>query len=236
MNGPLTYLNVAAHPDDLDFGAAGTTAKLVAEGHKVEYCLVTDGEAGGDDASMDRSEMARIRRQEQTSAAHIVGVDTIHFLGFPDGSVESTLKLRQAITGIIRKVKPDRVITQSPYWNLDRIYASHPDHLATGVATMAAVYPDSRNQFAFPELIDGHGLEPHTVQQIWLMGGPEPNLHVDITDTIDLKVKALLCHESQIKDPERIAKMLKEWAKSMADAAGLPEGRLAESFRKVDTI
>jgi len=236
MTGSLTYLNIAAHPDDLDFGAAGTTAKLTAEGNRVEYCLVTDGEAGGDDASMARSEMARIRRREQTSAAKIVGVDTIHFLGFPDGAVVSSLELRQAITGVIRKVKPDRVITQSPYWNLDRIYASHPDHLATGEAAMAAVYPDSRNQFAFPELVDGHGLEPHTVQQIWLMGGPEPNLHVDITDTIDLKIDALLCHESQIKEPDRMNTMLREWARVTADSAGLPEGRLAESFRKVDTV
>lgn len=236
MTGLLTYLHIAAHPDDLDFGAAGTTARLTSEGHRVEYCLVTSGEAGGDDPSISRSEMAAIRRQEQTEAAKVVGVDTLHFLDFPDGAVVASLELRQAITRVIRQVKPDRVITQSPYWNLDRIYASHPDHLATGEAAMAAVYPDSRNQFAFPDLVSGHGLEPHTVQQIWLMGGPEPNLHVDITDTIDQKIQALLCHHSQIKDPAGMDQMIRHWAGTMADTAGLPEGRLAESFRRVDTL
>ena len=236
MAETLTYLHIAAHPDDLDFGAAGTTAALTAAGHHVEYCIVTDGEAGGDDRSMPRSAMAEIRRREQSDAAAVVGVTELHFLGYPDGRVEANLELREALARVIRQVRPDRVITQSPERNLDRIYSSHPDHIATGEAAMAAVYPDSRNPFAFPALLEDEGLEPHTVSELWLMSHHTPNHYWDITDTIDRKIQALLCHESQIADPDRIAKLLREWADTNADLAGFPPGRLAEGFYRIETV
>jgi len=231
----MRILAVAAHPDDLDFGCAGTTASLVAGGHEVIYCLVTDGQAGGFDNTISREEMAEIRRGEQTAAAKTLGVTELHFLGFADGSVVYDLDLRCAITRVIRTVRPDRVIGQSPERNYDRIYTSHPDHLATGAATMAAVYPDSRNEFAFPHLLHDEGLQPHTVSELWLMGGPRPDHHVETTDFIDLKIEALLCHESQMRVPEDMPGRIRQWGLATGEAMGLPEGQMAEAFRVIET-
>lgn len=230
----LTYLHVAAHPDDLDFGCAGTTAALTKAGHRVVYCLATAGQAGGSDNTISRERMAEIRIDEQTKAAKVVGVDELHFLDFPDGAVEANLELRKAISRVIRQVKPDVVVTQSPTRNLERIYSAHPDHLATGEATLCAVYPDSRNEFAHTDLMaEGH--EPHSVPEVWLIGGPDADHFIDITDTYDAKVEALLCHESQMPDPGRIPELIREWGKRVAGEAGFDEGRLAEGFRKLAT-
>ena len=229
------FLAIAAHPDDLDFGAAGTTASLTAAGHDVIYCLVTNGEAGGFDNSISRSEMAEIRKTEQTSAAQVVGVDQLHFLGFPDGAVVADLALREAISRVIRQVRPDKVIVQSPERNYDRIYASHPDHLATGEATICAVYPDSRNEFAFPALLADEGLEPHTVPEVWVMEGGQGDHFVDTTDYIDAKIEALLCHKSQMQTPGEMPERIREWGRDVGLRAGFDEGRTAESFRIIAT-
>lgn len=231
----MKILAIAAHPDDLDFGCAASTAAWVAEGHEVVYCLVTDGQAGGFDNTISRERMAEIRREEQTAAAKVVGVEELHFLGFPDGSVEVTLALRQALSRVIRVVKPDRVITQSPVRNLERIYSAHPDHLATGEAALCAVYPDSRNEFAFPELLADEGLEPHTVPEVWLVGGPDPDRYIDTTDTIEAKIEALLCHRSQMQQPGEMPDRIREWGRMTAEAAGFDEGRTAEAFRVIQT-
>lgn len=232
---PLTILNIAAHPDDLDFGCAGTTATLTDAGHRVVYCLVTDGQAGGTDHTISRERMAEIRRVEQTKAAKVVGVEEVHFLGYPDGAVEVTMHLRKDLTRVIRQVKPDRVVTQSPIRQFDRVYGSHPDHLATGEATLCAVYPDSRNEFAHIPLHTEEGLNPHSVPETWLMGGPESNHFVDITDAYDRKVEALLCHESQMADPDRIPGLIRSWGERVALQGGLPNGHLAEEFRRMNT-
>ncbi len=118
--------------------------------------------------------------------------------------------------------------------NIDRTHSSHPDHLAVGEATLNAVYPDARNEFAFPELLQD-GLEPHTVPEVWLMGHPDPNHYVDISDTVELKIEALRCHESQMRTPERIPKMIRSWSATQAEAGGLDQGRLAEGYRQVMT-
>ncbi len=231
----MRILIVVAHPDDLDFGCAGSTARWTAEGHDVIYCLVTSGQAGGFDESISREEMARIRQKEQTAAAAVVGVTELHFLGFPDGRVEADLELRKSISRTIRETRPDRVVTQSPQRDLNRIYPSHPDHLAVGEATLCAVYPDARNPFAFPELLADEGLQPHTVPEIWIMGCPQADAHVDITDTIERKIEALLCHESQMQDPDAMPDRIREWGRNSAEAAGMDDGRFAERFRIVNT-
>jgi LmbE family N-acetylglucosaminyl deacetylase len=227
-------LVVVAHPDDIDFGVAGSVAVWTDQGINVHYCLVTDGDAGGSDPSVSRVEMAEIRRAEQTAAAKIVGVTDLHFLGFPDGRVEANLDLRHAITRVIREVRPQRVVAMSPERNYDRIYASHPDHLATGAATLAAVYPDSRNPFAFPDLLD-NGFEPWTVDEVLMVIHGEPNRFVDITDVFDRKLQALKCHVSQHADPDRLEQLLRDWGRANAVLGGLPEGRIAEAFRAIDT-
>jgi LmbE family N-acetylglucosaminyl deacetylase len=227
-------LVVTAHPDDVDFGAAGTMAVLAAAGVEVTYCLVTDGDAGGSDREMSRADMAALRRAEQTRAAKAVGVERLIFLGHPDGRVVADLTLREDISRVIRQVRPQVVACQSPERNLDRIYASHPDHLAAGEAAICAVYPDSRNPFAFPALLED-GLEPWTVDEVWVMGHPGGVDYIDITAQIDHKIEALLCHESQHADPERTEALVREWGRSIGAAAGLPEGSAAELFRVVNT-
>lgn len=230
---PSKALLVVAHPDDIDFGAAGTVATLTDHGVDVAYGLVTNGQAG-EPAHLSPDELTEVRQAEQTAAAAIVGVSELHWLGFPDGHLVADLALRKAITRLIRMVQPDLVITQTPVRNLDRIYAAHPDHLAAGEATVSAVYPDARNPHSFPELLD-EGHDPHPVPRLWLMAGNDHNLHVDITATLDRKIEALLAHDSQNGDrADVLPQMIRDWAEGNAEAAGI-HGRIVESFRVVVT-
>jgi LmbE family N-acetylglucosaminyl deacetylase len=226
-------LVVVAHPDDIDFGAAGAVATLTAAGVEVSYCLVTSGDAGGDASTHSKEERAMIREREQRAAALVVGVTDLTFLGWPDGLVEVTLELRKAITKVIRLKKPDLVITQSPERNWDRVFGSHPDHMAAGEATTRAVYPDARNPHFYPELV-AEGYEPHTVKTMWInMVGA--TLAVDITDVFEKKMTALRCHESQVSHRDDLDESMRGWAATTAAALGLPEGRLAEGYRVVTT-
>ncbi|MEY4231079.1 MAG: hypothetical protein RLZZ362_1928 [Actinomycetota bacterium] len=227
-------LVITAHPDDVDFGAAGTVGALTDAGVEVTYCLVTDGDAGGFDHAIPRGEMASLRRAEQTRAAKEVGVESHIFLGHGDGRVVADLTLRRDLSRVIRQVRPNLVITQSAERNLDRIYASHPDHLAAGEAALCAVYPDARNPFAYPDLAD-EGLEAWTVREVWIMGGAGANGHIDVTDQLDRKIRALLCHETQHQDPSGVEQRVRGWMAATGLAMGLDEGRLAEAFRVVDT-
>ena len=228
-------LAIAAHPDDLDFGAAGTIAGWTAAGLDVVYCIVTDGDAGGFDESFPREEMGPLRRAEQTAAAKAVGVHDLRFLGYPDGMVEATLGLRRDLARVIRQVQPDRVLCPSPERNYARIGTSHPDHRAVGSAALDAVYPDARNPFAFPELRERESLAAWTVREVWIAGGPDPDHYVDVTETFPRKIAALRAHESQIGHMEDLAERLKTRLTMVARQAGLPEGRLAEGFRVLDT-
>lgn len=142
-DGVRRALVVTAHPDDVDFGSAGTVAAFTTAGVEVTYCIVTNGEAGGSDRTMSRADMALLRQDEQRAAAAVVGVSDVRFLGQPDGRVQATIELRRDISRVIRQVRPERVVTQSPERNLEFIYASHPDHLAAGEAAVDAVYPDT---------------------------------------------------------------------------------------------
>jgi LmbE family N-acetylglucosaminyl deacetylase len=227
-------LIVTAHPDDVDFGAAGSVATWTGRGIEVAYCIVTDGDAGGSDHSITRTEMAAIRREEQLEAARAVGVTDVTFLGFPDGRVTASLELRAAISRVIRQFRPDRVVCQSPERNWERIYASHPDHLAAAEAAACAVYPDARNPFAFPELLE-EGLVEHTVPEMWVMATERANRVVDATDVYEQKLKALKSHRSQVGGGEHLDELLRSWMAGTALAAGLPDGHLAEAFHVVNT-
>jgi len=229
MNGRI--LVIAAHPDDVDFGTAASVATWTDAGLEVIYCIVTDGDAGGSDRSVSRADMAVIRRAEQTAAAKCVGVSDLRFLGYPDGRVEATLALRKDLARVIRQVQPGRVVCPSPERNYARPGASHPDHRAVGSAAMDAVYPDARNPFAFPELLDDEQLEPWSVPQLWIAGGLEPNEFVDVTETFPRKLAALRSHVSQVGDRDDLEGLLRGWMTRTAEAAGLPEGRLAEAFQ-----
>jgi LmbE family N-acetylglucosaminyl deacetylase len=228
-------LAMAAHPDDLDFGVAGTVAAWTDAGAEVTYCVVTDGDAGGYDQSVGRDEMARLRRDEQTAAAKCVGVEDLRFLGYPDGRVEATLVLRKDLARVIRQVRPDRVVCPSPERNYTRMPPSHPDHRAVGSAALDAVYPDARNPFAFPELLRDEGLEAWIVREVWIAGGPSPNHYVDVTGTVDRKLAALRAHRSQTGHMDKLDEFIRGWLARSAERGGLPEGRLAEAFQVIET-
>ncbi len=220
-----------AHPDDIDFGAAGSIAHWTDQGIEVAYVLVTRGDAGGFDDT-PREQMPQIRETEQRAAADAVGVSDITFLdGYPDGAIYVTHELRRDITRQIRRFRPDRVLTNSPGRDWKRLGGpDHPDHQAVGQATTYAVYPDARNPFAHPELLADEGLAAWTVPEIWYSGGPDPDHFVDITDTFERKIRALRSHASQLSDPDAVVAMLRERFGELARHAGMPAGRIAESF------
>lgn len=228
-------LVVTAHPDDIDFGAAGTVASLVADGVSVTYCIVTDGDAGGFDPTVPRSQIPSIRRSEQVAAAAALGVEDVRFLGYKDGELTVTHDLRRDITRVIRQVRPQRVITMSPERNWERIGASHPDHMAAAEATVQAIYPDARNQFAHPSLMNDEGLGEWHVSELWMMASPRPNTYIDVTDHVDAKLAALRAHVSQTEHLEDLEGMIRRWLADTAERGGLPEGRLAEMFHAVRT-
>jgi LmbE family N-acetylglucosaminyl deacetylase len=226
-------LVITAHPDDVDFGSAGTVAGWTAAGITVTYCVITDGDAGGFDPAVPRSEIGSIRRREQEAAAKEVGVDDVRFLGYPDGRLEVTFDLRRDLAKVIREVRPQRVVCQSPERHMVRIPASHPDHLAAGEAALCAVYPDARNPFAYAELSD---LEAWTVQETWVMGMERANRYVDVTTTLERKLLALSRHESQLPHGiEPVSELVRGWNGMNAQAGGLPEGHFAEAFWVMET-
>lgn len=227
---------VAAHPDDVDFGAAATVASWTKAGVQVAYCICTSGDAGGYEA-LPRDRVRALRESEQRAAAAAVGVSDVTFLGHPDGRLSASIELRRDISRQIRLFRPDRVLTQSPEMLWQRIVASHPDHRAVGEATVAAVYPDARNPFAHPELLADEGLAAWSVPELWLMAAPPERINhvVDVTDTFDTKLAALRAHESQTAHMDGLENMLRDWMGNVARNAGLPTNRLAEAFQVVDT-
>jgi len=232
--GVERILVVTAHPDDVDFGSGGSVACWTDAGIEVSYCICTSGEAGGFDWSVPRAPMVEIREAEQRAAGKVVGVSDITFLHHPDGRLASTFDLRRDISRVIRRVRPQRVVGPTPERNFQRVYASHPDHLAAGEATLAAVYPDARNPFAHPELLD-EGLEPWAVDEMYLATANSPDVCVDITDTFERKLDALRCHASQMTDLDGLDARIRSWNAANAALGGLPEGRLAESYLRIDT-
>ncbi|MEV8633352.1 PIG-L deacetylase family protein [Streptosporangium sp. NPDC051023] len=228
-------LVVTAHPDDVDFAAAGSIARFTDRGVEVTYCVVTDGDAGGFDRALDNGGMAELRRSEQVGAAKAVGVTDVRFLGYPDGTVVQSLDLRRDITRVIRQVRPDLVITHTPERNYRFVAPSHPDHRAVGGATLDAVYPDARNPYTFPSLLQEEGLEAWTVREVWLNGGQTPNHYIDITDTFDRKLSALRAHASQVSHLEDAEGFVRGRFSQVATEGGLGEGRYAEAFQRVPT-
>jgi LmbE family N-acetylglucosaminyl deacetylase len=228
-------LVVTAHPDDCDFAAAGTIALWTAKGIKVSYCICTNGDQGGEDPTVPRDEMPKIRQKEQRDAGLAVGVTDITFLNYRDGWLEPTIELRKDIVRQIRISKPDRMVIQSPERNWDRLFSSHPDHMAAGEAAIQAVYPDSRNAFAFEDLLKNEGLEPWRVKEVWVTSTQNPDHFVDITTTFDKKMKALHSHVSQTAHNENLENMVREWGERNAQANNLPAGSVAEVFKIVNT-
>ncbi|MEX2081479.1 MAG: PIG-L deacetylase family protein [Dehalococcoidia bacterium] len=225
---PERAMVVVAHPDDAEFMAAGTAAKWAAAGSEVTYVIVTKGDKGSDDPEMTPAKLTAVREAEQRAACAILGVRQAIFMGYEDGYLEHTLPLRRDITRLIRQHRPEVVICFDPTnrW-FNENYVNHPDHRASGDATVDAVFPSARDRLTFPELLT-EGLAPWKVSQLWLGSAQQPNAWVDIGETLELKKQALLAHSSQIP-PEMagFAEMMGRWA-----AAGQDGIEYAESFRR----
>ncbi len=227
---PADILVITPHPDDAEFGAAGSVAKMVRQGKTAVYVVVTNGDKGTDDPDLDPAELVRVREKEQRDAARIVGVREVVFLGYPDQGIDDTPDLRKDIVRQIRLFRPQLVITSDPY----RRYIWHRDHRITGRVVLDAVFPYARDRHAYPDLIE-EGLAPHKVPEVWLWAADDSaiNFRSDITDTFELKVRALRCHKSQIKEPfsSEMEKWLCQRAQDMAEGLDF---KLAEGFHRAE--
>jgi len=223
-------LVVFAHPDDAEFGFGGSVARWAGEGTEVHYLCVTDGSAGSNEPGTSREAMRPVRRREQQAACEVLGVTSCTFLDFVDGELELTLDLRRAVTKEVRRIRPDVLVGSDPsrLWNRSRDYVNHPDHKVVGEAVLCAVMPDSPTRVQFPELLD-EGFEPFEVPALWL-SAEDADTYVDITETLDLKLEALACHESQVRDLH-----YKDWVTRRAAELGAAAGmEYAEGFRTFD--
>lgn len=227
---PDRVLVVAAHPDDVEFGAAGTIARWITEGASVHYLLVTRGDKGSDDPDVDVAALSRLREEEQRAAASELGVDGVDFLDEPDGQVEASLRLRERITYAIRAFQPEIVMTHDPtVLFVNNEWVNHPDHRAVGQATVDAVFPTARDPLNFREHLD-EGLSPWKVAELYLWSTNEANQLVDIGATLDRKVAALSRHASQFRSFDEIARWVRRRSEELGERAGF---RAAEGFRRV---
>lgn len=226
MKDDYYMMVVTPHPDDAEFGVAGTVKKLTREGKKVVYVVCTNGDKGTDDINTKPEDLAKIREQEQLAAAGVLGVEQVEFLRYPDQGLEDNGEFRKAIVRLIRKYRPEIVVTADPY----RKYMWHRDHRITGQVVLDAVFPYARDHLSYPELLK-EGLEPHKVKEVWCWGSEDINHRCDVTDTFDIKLMALGCHKSQVKDiPPEMRDRMKEWAKMNAEGEDF---ELGEAFHRV---
>ena len=230
---------IMAHPDDAEFGCAGTVAKWVREGWKVYYVICTEAGSGGPDEATQvgpeaRFQVSETRRREQRVAGQILGLQDVIFLNYRDGELQPTLEFRREIVRLLRTYKPYRVICPSP----DRSWSPqmslgrhHPDHLACGEGVLSALYPASQNPWDFPELLS-EGLSPHKVKQLYVVGAPVINHWVDVSDTADVKIEALMAHASQfVGHADEIAQRIRDW---MGEAGKKYSVAFAEEFHHAE--
>lgn len=224
---PAQVMVITPHADDAEFGVAGTVARWVREGREVVYVVCTNGDKGTSDRQMKPEDLVKMRQREQLAAAKLLGVREVIFLGHPDQGLEDTPEFRKEIVRLLRMYRPQTVVTVDPY----RYYIWHRDHRIASQVVLDAVFPYARDHLSYPDLLE-EGLEPHGVKEMLFFASEDPNYRLDITDTFDLKLAALACHQSQVGDrfPE-IKKWLKEWAEEMAQGEDF---KLAEAFRRVE--
>jgi LmbE family N-acetylglucosaminyl deacetylase len=222
-------LVIVAHPDDVDFSIAGSVALWTRARKVVGYCVATSGEKGfADDLSVE--ERMNIREEEQRAAARLVGVEEVFFLRQPDGELQNTPGLQKALVAVMRKFKPDVVVTRDPSsWKFDSFYGYHPDHRAIGEAAYDALYPAVGNRFYFPELLEA-GLEPHKVKEVLFGPSSSADYYIDISETFELKVRAIRAHVSQVSREDELEDHMRAWAGRIGKPKGL---ELAEAFRRM---
>ncbi|MGH7608726.1 MAG: PIG-L deacetylase family protein [Candidatus Dormibacteria bacterium] len=224
-------LVVVAHPDDAEFGCAGTVALWTDRGVEVTYVVCTDGASGAGDPTLGQQGLVAVRQAEQREAAKVLGVREVVFLGHPDGGLRPSEELRLELVRLIRRHRPDRLVCQNAVRHYGNVYGNHPDHLAAGQAALEALYPYSRNRFAYPHLLD-EGLEPHVVREVLVAGTEAPDYFVEVSESLERKLEALACHRSQQRPGDDVS----VWVRRRLAQAGEPHGMaFAESFRRIDS-
>ena len=228
---PGRIMVISPHPDDIDFGCNGTVAKWTGQGREVVYVICTSGDKGTDNPNIKPETLARIREEEQRTAAKTVGVNRVDFLRMKDGELENNTDLRCRLVKMIRTHQPAYVVSMDPANTLfENPYVSHKDHRETAIAVFDAIYPAARNKNFFPELLE-EGFMPHSVLGIFFFATPNPNTWIDITETMDTKIAALQSHKSQIAD----FKDLEPWLRERHTEIGKPKGfSYGEAFRYVE--
>ena len=209
---------IAAHPDDADFLAGGTVARLAKEGREVAYVILTNGNKGSGDPSITREQLASIRAEEQRRAARVLGVKSVEFLGYEDGELEDTRDLRRDVTREIRRWRPDLIITLNPHRTYNNFPGWHRDHRVTGRVVLDCVYPLARDHLAFPELSPDY--EPHNVREVHFIQWEQPRLVIDISETMELKLEAIRSHASQIRDLKDFETRMRNRAASIGKEKG----------------
>jgi LmbE family N-acetylglucosaminyl deacetylase len=230
-----TVLVVVAHCDDAEWMFGGTVARLVRQGASVDYVVTTDGASGGIDMEVSDAELAATRASEQRNAAEVLGVRGVTFLGFHNDELAVTLQLKRAIVREIRRTRPDLVLTLTPHRALDApIGWNHADHIATGEATLQAVYPEALMPRIHPELLD-EGLAPHEVTEVWFPALADADRYVDVSAVVETKMDAVWCHWSQNGEAggDRAWMFDHHIAPPMLEAGDRIGVRHAERFRRV---
>lgn len=220
-------LVVLAHPDDPEFFCGATLAKWAREGREINYALLTCGDKGSDSPQVTPEMLCADRKTEQRAAADVIGVKDLKFLGYRDGELVNSSEMRRDIVREIRRYKPDIVVSCDPT-TLFRMgqFINHSDHRVAGAAAVDAIFPAAGNPMYFPELLR-EGFEPHTPKEMWLSGSNEPNMWVDVTDTVEIKIEAIQAHKSQIKDPPALMQRIRERLRR----SDVDREMYAESFR-----
>ena len=228
MSKAKDIMVVTPHPDDAEFGVAGTVARWTRDGKDVVYVVTTNGDKGSSDINVQPAALAKTREEEQLAAAKVLGVSEVVFLRYPDQGLEDTAEFRKTLVRQIRKFRPRTVVTCDPY----RRYRWHRDHRITAQATMDAVFPYARDVHSYPDLVE-EGLQPHKVKELLFWAPEEPNCKLDITETFNIKLAALMCHKSQVggHGHEDLEGFLREWAETSAEGTAFA---LAEAFYRVE--
>jgi LmbE family N-acetylglucosaminyl deacetylase len=225
MSDDIYLMVISPHPDDCEFGVAGTVARLTKEGKQVVYVICTNGNKGTSDRSLTPEMLAVMREKEQTAAAKVLGVKEIVFLKYPDQGLEDCHEFRKDLVRAIRRYRPFAVATSDPY----RKYMWHRDHRICGIVAADAVFPYARDHLAYQDVLD-EGLEPHKVREMWFWGSEDPNYRLDITDTFETKLAALDCHKSQVDVSPEMKTRMRDFARMNAQGEKF---ELGEAFHRV---
>jgi LmbE family N-acetylglucosaminyl deacetylase len=233
-NTPQNILVILAHPDDPEFFCGATLARWARAGHAVTYYLLTCGDKGYNDRTkvedISSDDLCAVRHKEQDAAAHVVGAQAVHWLDRPDGYLVPDMELRREVVRIIRRMKPDILVTCDPQTLFATYGLNHPDHRAAGQVVLDAVFPAAGNAAYFPELMT-EGYAPHMPKEIWCSLTHAPTVKLDITDMWPTKLEAILKHESQIQDASKFLERMKN---RRTEASTDEDPRYEEAFRVIN--